>query len=65
MKEQIALLIKLGLPEHQAIAFVKGVAEDAYEAGEYAGRQYEPAIIGESLGKSGQDFCEWFEEELS
>jgi hypothetical protein len=60
MKDRIELLMKLGLTKNQAIDFVKSVAQDGYEYGYYEGTLDEPAIIGESLGKSGMDFYEWW-----
>lgn len=65
MRERIMLLIKLGFSEPDAIIFIKNIAFDAFDAGEECGQEYEPAIIGESLGKSGVDFDEWFENQLS
>lgn len=65
MKKYIDFLIHLGATHEQATKFIKDVAEEAYEAGEECGQEYEPAIIGESLGKSGVDFDEWFKNQLS
>ena len=67
MKKQIQnlLLMLPNLSEELATAFVSKIAQEAYEAGEEAGSEYEPAIVGESLGKSGQDFYEWFQNQLS
>lgn len=64
MKDQIELLTKLGLTEVQATDLLKYVAEGAYEAGYQAGMDDEPAIVGQTLGKSGQDFFEWWEEQF-
>jgi hypothetical protein len=60
MKDRIELLIKLGLSEKQATDFVENIANEAYSDGYVEGMTDEPAIIGESLGKSGMDFFEWW-----
>lgn len=65
MKDQIELLMKLGLTKLQATDLIKYIAEEAYEAGYSAGMDDEPAIIGETLGKSGQDFFEWWEKQFN
>ena len=64
MKDRIELIQKLGLTEVQATDFLKNLAQEAYEAGYSAGKDDEPAIIGQTLGQSGQDFFEWWEEQI-
>lgn len=60
MKDRIELLVKLGLSETHAVAFVKNIAEEAYLDGYSEGTQDEPAVIGESVGRCGMDFYEWW-----
>lgn len=61
MKAKIDKLINLGIPENEAIEIVKSIAQDAYETGYSEGMCDEPAIIGESLGRSGMDFFDWWD----
>ena len=61
MKDRIELLVKLGLSEQHATDFIKNIADEAYSDGYMEGMTDEPAIVGESLGKSGMDFYEWWE----
>lgn len=65
MKEQIKILTTLGMSTDDAISFIKKISEIAYEDGYDQGIEYEPSIIGESLGKSGIDFYDWFQIQLT
>lgn len=60
MKDRIELLVKLGLSEHHAVDLIKNIADEAYNDGYMEGMRDEPAIVGESLGKSGMDFYKWW-----
>jgi hypothetical protein len=64
MKDRVELLVKLGLSEQHAIDFIKNIADEAYSDGYQEGMTDEAAIIGESLGKSGMDFYEYWDLKL-
>ena len=65
MTQYINTLVLLGISLEDARLIVEHIAHDAYESGYDEGRHEQPAIIGESLGQSGMDFYEWWEEQIN
>ena len=51
----------MGLSEHHALDFVQNISREAYEEGYDEGKIHEPSIIGESLGRDGMSFEQWWE----